>query len=193
MTNYSTEKLRSLIDESGGLASPTRFSVVLPDVSQMVSPALQLTAERLGAIDPRDLNVICTSAQLPGKQLNVMSREVGIGTKSIANGQVFTAINLSFYLTNRYEIRKYFQHWMNCVVTQDENDAMYAGYYNNYVRDVTIHQLSRENDSIESSIYSVTLVNAFPTQMELISLNNQAQTTAMEMTISLAYKTYKII
>ena len=82
---------------------------------------------------------------------------------------------------------------MNCVVTQDENDAMYAGYYNNYVRDVTIHQLSRENDSIESSIYSVTLVNAFPTQMELISLNNQAQTTAMEMTISLAYKTYKII
>tara|TARA_B110000977_G_scaffold194787_1_gene272027 strand:- start:179 stop:760 length:582 start_codon:yes stop_codon:yes gene_type:complete len=193
MTNYSTEKLRSLIDESGGLASPNRFSVVLPDVSQMVSPALQLTAERLGAIDPRDLNVICTSAQLPGKQLNVMSREVGIGTKSIANGQVFTAINLSFYLTNRYEIRKYFQHWMNCVVTQDENDAMYAGYYNNYVRDVTIHQLSRENDSIESSIYSVTLVNAFPTQMELISLNNQAQTTAMEMTISLAYKTYKII
>ena len=193
MTNYSTEKLRSLIDESGGLASPNRFSVVLPDVSQMVSPALQLTTERLGAIDPRDLNVICTSAQLPGKQLNVMSREVGIGTKSIANGQVFTAINLSFYLTNKYDIRKYFQHWMNCVVSQDGNEAMYAGYYNNYVRDVTIHQLSRENDSIESSIYSVTLVNAFPTQMELISLNNQAQTTAMEMTISLAYKTYKII
>ena len=191
MSNYNTEKLRSLIDAQGGLASPNRFSVVLPDVSQMTSP--NGLSEKLGAIDVRDLNVICTSAQMPGKQLNVMSREVGIGTKSIANGQVFTAINLSFYLTNKYDIRKYFQHWMNCVVTQDENDAMYAGYYNNYVKPVTIHQLKRGDDSIASSVYSVTLVDAFPTQMELLQLNNQAQTTAMEMTVSLAYKTYKII
>ena len=191
MSNYNTEKLRSLIDESNGLASANRFSVVLPDVSQMTSP--NEFSERLGPIDARDLNLICTSAQIPGKQLNVMSREIGIGTKSVANGQVFTAINLSFYLTNKYDIRKYFQHWMNCVVSQDGNEAMYAGYYNNYVRDVTIHQLKRGDDSIESSVYSVTLVNAFPTQMELIQLNNQAQTTAMEMTISLAYKTYKII
>ena len=82
---------------------------------------------------------------------------------------------------------------MNCVVTQDENDAMYAGYYNNYVKDVTIHQLERGNDTVADSVYSVTLVDAFPTQMELLQLNNQAQTTAMEMTVSLAYKTYKIL
>ena len=198
MGNYNTEKLRSLIDESGGLAAPNRFAVVLPDVTQMTSP--NGLSERLGPVNPEDLNLICTSAQLPGKQLNVMSREVGIGTKSVANGQVFTAINLSFYLTNKYDIRKYFQHWMNCVVSQDENDAMFAGYYRNYVKPVTIHQLKRGQPSFGKteggeplSVYSVTLVDAFPTQMELVQLNNQAQSAAMEMTVSLAYKTYKII
>ena len=198
MGNYNTEKLRSLIDESEGLAAPNRFAVVLPDVTQMISP--NALSETLPPIDPQDLNLICTSAQLPGKQLNVMSREVGIGTKSVANGQVFTAINLSFYLTNRYDIRKYFQYWMNCVVSQDEKDAMFAGYYRNYVKDVTVHQLKRKTDSFDNdkngksqAAYSVTLIDAFPTQMELVQLNNQAQTAAMEMTVSLAYKTYKII
>ena len=198
MGNFNTEKLRSLIDEKGGLAAPNRFAVVLPDVTQMISP--NALSERLGPVDPEDLNLICTSAQLPGKQLNVVSREVGIGTKSVANGQVFTAINLSFYLTNRYDIRKYFQHWMNCVVSQDEKDAMFAGYYRNYVKDVTVHQLKRKSDSFDNdkngksqAAYSVTLIDAFPTQMELVQLNNQAQSAAMEMTVSLAYKTYKIL
>ena len=197
MGNYNTERLRSLIQESGGLAAPNRFGVVLPNIIQMTSP----TGERWKFTGvPEDRNLICTSAQLPGKQLNVMSREVGIGTKSVANGQVFTAINLSFYLTNKYDIRKYFQHWMNCVVSQDENDAMFAGYYRNYVKPVTIHQLKRGQPSFGKteggeplSVYSVTLVDAFPTQMELVQLNNQAQSAAMEMTVSLAYKTYKII
>jgi len=191
MSKYNTEKLRSLIAESNGLASPNRFSVELPDVSGMTSP--NALSDVLAPVGMENISILCTSAQIPGKQLNVMSREIGIGTKSVANGQVFTAVNLSFYLTNEYEIRKYFQYWMNCVVTQDENDAMYAGYYNNYVKDVTIHQLERGNDAVTDSVYSVTLVDAFPTQMELLQLNNQAQTTAMEMTVSLAYKTYKII
>jgi hypothetical protein len=191
MSKYNTEKLRSLIEESNGLASPNRFSVELPDVSGMTSP--NALSDVIAPVGMENVSILCTSAQMPGKQLNVMSREIGIGTKSVANGQVFTAVNLSFYLTNKYEIRKYFQHWMNCVVTQDENDAMYAGYYNNYVKDVTIHQLKRGSDLESESVYSVTLVNAFPTKMELLQLNNQAQTTAMEMTVSLAYKTYKII
>ena len=191
MSKYNTEKLRSLIEESNGLASPNRFSVELPDVSGMTSP--NALSDVIAPVGMENVSILCTSAQMPGKQLNVMSREIGIGTKSVANGQVFTAVNLSFYLTNEYEIRKYFQYWMNCVVTQDENDAMYAGYYNNYVKDVTIHQLERGNDAVTDSVYSVTLVDAFPTQMELLQLNNQAQTTAMEMTVSLAYKTYKIL
>ena len=198
MGNYNTERLRSLIQETGGLAAPNRFAVELPDVSGMISP--NALSERLVKVSAEDRNLICTSAQLPGKQLNVMSREVGIGTKSVANGQVFTAINLSFYLTNRYDIRKYFQYWMNCVVSQDEKDAMFAGYYRNYVKDVTVHQLKRKSDSFDNdkngksqAAYSVTLIDAFPTQMELIQLNNQAQSAAMEMTVSLAYKTYKII
>ena len=191
MRRYNTEKLRSLIGESNGLASPNRFSVELPDISRMTSP--NALRDVLAPVGMENISILCTSAQIPGKQLNVMSREVGIGTKSVANGQVFTAVNLSFYLTNEYEIRKYFQYWMNCVISQDENDAMYAGYYNNYVKDVVIHQLSRGSELESESIYSVQLVNAFPTQMELLQLNNQAQTTAMEMTVSLAYKTYKIL
>ena len=192
MSNYNTEKLRSLIGAQGGLASPNRFMVLLPTIASMIPPTAA-AREKLQPIDPADLSLICTSAQIPGKQINVMSREIGVGTKSVANGQVFAAVNLSFYLTDDYVARKYFQYWMNCVVSQDLGVPMYAGYYENYVKDVNIYQLPRGSDSISKAVYAVTLVDAFPTQMELIQLNNQAQTTAMEMTISLAYKTYKTI
>ena len=32
MSNYNTEKLRSLIDAQGGLASPNRYMVLLPTI-----------------------------------------------------------------------------------------------------------------------------------------------------------------
>jgi|TARA_B110000858_G_C17541538_1_gene353772 hypothetical protein len=189
MGKYSVEEFRSTIGANGGLASANRFQVELPDVSQMISP--NALSEVLAPVGMGELNLMCTTAQLPGKQLNVLSREIGIQTKSVANGQVFTAVNLTFYLTGTYDARKYFQYWMNCVVSQDVGQPMFAGYYQNYVKDVKMHQLDRKSDS--KKLYSVQLIDAFPTQMELIQLNNQAQTAAMEMTISLAYKTYKII
>jgi len=189
-TKYNTNTLRSLIAQSDGLAAPNKYQVELPDVSGMISPNAFFATPQGPRIN-KDLPILCTSAQIPGKQINVVNREIGTSTQSVANGQLFTAVNLSFYLTNKYEVKEYFQYWMDCVVSQKNGEPMYVGYYNNYVKDVTIHQLGRNSDT--KKIYSVKLIEAFPTQMELIQLNNQAQTTAMEMTIALAYKTYEII
>ena len=153
-------------------------------------PASTGTISRLlTPIGMENMSILCTTAQMPGKQVNIMSRQIGSDIRSVANGQTFTAVNLTFYLTNSYSIRKYFQYWMDCVMSQNTNEPMVAGFYNNYVRPVKIKQMDR-NDKL---IFTTELIEAFPTQMELVQLNNQAQTTAVEMTVSLAYRTYTTI
>ena len=188
-SRFGTERIRTLFDRDGGLAAANRFQVELPNIAGMIPASTGTVSRLLTPIGMENMSILCTTAQMPGKQVNVMSRQIGSDTRSVANGQTFTAVNLTFYLTNSYSIRKYFQYWMDCVMSQNTNEPMVAGFYNNYVRPIKIKQMDR-NDKL---IFTTELIEAFPTQMELIQLNNQAQTTAVEMTVSLAYRTYTTI
>ena len=76
---------------------------------------------------------------------------------------------------------------MECIVSQSPGQPMVAGYYKNYVKDIVIKQLDQKGNTL----YSVQLIDAFPTNLEMIQLNNQAQTAAMEMTVGFSYRNYK--
>jgi hypothetical protein len=134
-----------------------------------------------------DRAMLCTAGQLPGKTIGLAQRQIGIENRAVSNGQTFTEVTLTFYLTNSYAIRKYFQYWMECIVSQSPGQPMVAGYYKNYVKDIVIKQLDQKGNTL----YSVQLIDAFPTNLEMIQLNNQAQTAAMEMTVGFSYRNYK--
>jgi hypothetical protein len=192
MADFSIDGFRGVLAKQGGLAPSNKYRVELPPLNELKKA--NSTIEENEYVSSFDMNYLCTTTQLPGKQLNVLSREIGIGTKSIANGQVFAPINLTFYLTEEYEIRKYFQYWMECVVSQKVGEPMYAGYYKNYVLPVKMYQMNKGQlaDGLKD-LYGIELIDAFPTSMEMIQLNNQAQTAPLEMTVSLSYKTYNIL
>lgn len=196
---FSTEKLRGLFAQHDGLAPSNRFQVELPDIKDMKLASLSnnLTGNVPG-LNMEERGLLCTAVGLPGKQITVAQRQIGIDNRAMANGQTFGDVNLTFYLTSSYAIRKYFQYWMECVVSQTPGSPMVAGYYKNYIKDITIKQLSRYTVNSNSTkgtedpkvLYTVKLIDAFPTNLEVIQLNNQAQTAALEMTVTISYRNY---
>jgi hypothetical protein len=184
MSTFSTDTLRSTIIKQNGLASNNRYRIVLPRLSGNIKADGNVINKE--PADREDLGTLCTSARLPGKVLSVVDRNIGLEQIKIANGFTFSDANLSFYLTNEYSARKYFQEWMDCVVSP--KPPFTAGFHSNYAKRITIEQMDRDS----KVIYTVELIKAYPTSISEIDLNNQAQTAALELTVSLTYSNYII-
>lgn len=180
---FKTDELRSLLDVEKGVASPSRWKVILPKISGDDKPGGG-TVEWQGTIN--DMNLVCTAARLPGIDVVTVDRNIGMVPQKVAVGKTNTPVSLTFYLTNVYTSRKYFQEWMETVVG---TGAPYtAGFLGLYGKDVTIQQL----DKIGEKVYEVKLQQAYPINLSEIELNNAAATAAAEFTVTLQYTNYTV-
>ena len=180
---FSTEKLRSLMDGENGHASTNRFKVELPIINGTPKPGGGAASTSIAS---EDLNLLCTAARLPGTQINTIDRQIGMEPKKIAVGRVTTDVSLTFYLTNKYSAREYWQEWMDCVASPTA--PFMAGYLGTYGKDVKIQQLDRFGDPV----YKVKLIKAYPINLSEVEFNNQANTSGAEFTVTLAYPEYEI-
>ena len=166
------DEFKSLVARGGGLAQSNRFQVILPQVAG--SP-----------LNINDLNILCKEASLPGRQMTSVERTIGLHQQKVAWGYATTDTNLTFHLLNDYGVRKHFELWQNLVVDQNTFEV---GYYNDYVKPVTIYQLDKNGNKK----YGVQLLEAYPTTMNSITLNN-TQDEVVELSVSLSYKNWKKI
>ncbi len=185
----SIEQLKSQISKGGGLARPNQFLVELPSG------------------DSRALNILCTRASLPGKQILTHDRRINMQFEKVAYGFAVDDVSLSFLLTNDYSARSYFDNWRKKILNEESLTVKYKTEYQEYVR---IHQLKRPifginrdvnlgplNFSIdlnlgEDSIYSVELIDAFPTTASGVEFSNDLDAVS-EMTVSLSYTNWRVI
>lgn len=180
---FKTDALRTIINKEGGAATNNRYIVFLPTLTGTVKP------DGTTAKDPvivADLNQLCTSARIPGKNINIVERQIGLDQLKVANGYTFGEVSLTFYLTNAYGAKKYFQEWSECITSP--TPPYNIGFHNNYAKSVFIEQ----QDKVGGLIYRAELLNAYPTTFTEIELNNQAQTAALEFTVSLTFSNYLI-
>ena len=156
----SIEQLKSQISKGGGLARPNQFLVELPSA------------------DSRALNILCTRASLPGKQILTHDRRINMQFEKVAYGFAVDDVSLSFLLTNDYSAKDYFDNWRKKILDEETLTVKYKTEYQEYVR---IHQLKRPIFGInrdvnigplgfnidlnigEDTVYSVELIDAFPT------------------------------
>ena len=181
---FSTDKLRSLMDLQNGASAPNRFKVILPRISETLK-ADGTAAKEYATTE--ELSILCTAARLPGKNINVVDRNIGLEQLKIATGHVFSDISLTFYLTNSYGVRKYWQEWSECIITPKA--PFTVGFHGNYAKPVSIYQL----DKIGGEVYGIQLINAYPTSFTEIELNNKAQGAMSEFQVSLTFSNYEII
>jgi len=119
------DDLKALISNKGGLARGNVFAVSLPPLAGLRS---------------RELNLLCSSVNLPGRQIMSQEREIGLITQKVANNHAYDDVNLTFRCLNDYGIKEYFETWQNLCIDQQ---SLEVGYLNEYAFNVKIHQLKR--------------------------------------------------
>lgn len=124
---FSIEDLKGQIGGSGGLAKANQFMVQLPQLPNF-------------SVDARELNLFCTVASLPGRQITSVDYQMGTTMRKIANGYATNDISMTFLVANNHVVRQYFEAWQALAhdpVTRE------IGYFDEYVRDVKVSTLER--------------------------------------------------
>lgn len=178
------EELKSKLISKGGMAMNNQFLVELPS---------------MGGVDGRTLNVLCKEVSLPGKQILTLDQTLGMYQEKIANGFAAEDVSMTFYVPNDYSTKKYFDEWRSKILYKKDG-ALVVGYKKDYVKDIVIRQLKKpvarfgfdlgpldiNLDILGKSIYSVRLIEAFPTSLASIQLSSELD-QVVEFTVQFSY------
>jgi hypothetical protein len=184
VTKFAPDRFRSQFEIGLGYSSPNRFEVALPNINGMKKPDGSEISDDTTTGELR--NMLCTAANIPGKNLETTTRQIGIEKRQIVTGHAMPNVLLTFYLTNTYSMKNYWDLWQSCCTSQDENGAMFVGYATNYVMDITLKQYTKN----ARKSYTVHLIDAYPINVNQIQLNNQPQSAVGEVTVELTYRTF---
>ena len=187
VSKFAPDRFRATLTNNFGLASQSRFEVEFPKLDGMTKPN---GGDIFDKTTSEDRNLLCTAAGMPGKQLQVVNRGATLGMENqlVVNGHTMPEVSFTFYLTNTYGMREYFERWMQVCSSIGRDEVQYAGYYKEYSqKDVKVRGYTRNG----RRAYTVDLINCFPTSINTIEFNNQLQNAAAETTVSIAYRTYK--
>ena len=178
---FKTDELRGLLDAESGLYSPSRWTVFLPSISGKT----KVNGGGVGDYNTDDLNLVCTNARVPGKNVRTIERNMGVSQR-VAVGFEPGEATFSFYLSNQFTARKYFQDWMDTVISRE--GSFDVGFFDDYKADIKVET----RDKLDQVVYTTTLQDCFPVTLNEIELNNQAQQAASELTVNIAFKNYVV-
>lgn len=197
----SLDKIKAVVTSRGGLARPNNFLIELPSIR---------------GVSSREMNILCRNATLPGKQIVTHDRRIGMQFEKIAYGYAVDDVTLTFLMMNDYSVRNYFDAWRSVIL---DEEGQTVAYKNQYEKRVVIHQLANSvpaltasasinvgpfsagisrsvglpfggNLNITTPVYSVELINAFPTTIGQIDFNNDAD-GFIEMQVQMSYTNWK--
>jgi len=199
----SVDQLKSLASSKLGFARTNQFLVELPPFRNQGLLSSLVTLLTSGTQGGGDLNLLCNSVTLPGKQILTYDRVIGLERSKVSYGYAVEDITMTFYALNDYGIRKYFDTWAAATVSEDFNIVPYK---NEYSRDIKIHQLRKPiiNKSLGAgpininigigggTSYSVRLIDAFPTTVQQIELNNELD-GLVQINVQMSYTRWQSI
>ena len=190
----SVDDIKSLIAKKGGVARQNRFQVIFtpPSVSLLnLNPEVLVGSLVSGSFkfknllnDPRDISLLCMSAQLPGRQITTTEYIAEKQTVPQVQSIIDEDVTLKFMLTNDYYMKIMFDNWLSGIV---DLDKYRVGYKKDFAVDVVIQQLNDKN----IPVYGVRLENAFPTTVAAIELDNSSENTIQELSVTFSYDKYE--
>lgn len=164
----SINDLKGIISGKGGAARSNRFKVILPPINGVTS---------------NELDLLCRDVNLPGRQILTRERTIGIQTRKVAYGFAQEDVSITFLLLNDYGAKRYFEAWQNIAINQE---TLEIGYKKDYSKKVSIFQLDNQN----RNVYKCDLLEAFPTTMNTIALNNELD-GLVEVNVQLSYTNWE--
>jgi hypothetical protein len=197
------DQLKSLASSKLGFARSNQFLVELPTSFNSSGGFLGKIATFLtsGNMGGGNLNLLCSTATLPGKQILTTDRKTGMEFSKVAYGYAVDDVTMSFVALNDYGTRKYFDEWRSQILDEKRQTVAYK---NDYAKSVKIHQLRKPIKALGASlgpininiglgggsVYSVELLDAFPTTIGQIELNNELD-GLVQINVTLSYTNWQ--
>lgn len=194
------DNLKATISKKGGVAFANRFQVFFQPpgaatlknllnsdpkslVGDLAKNAISGGSPKNIIPDPRDISILCESVNLPGRQISTVDYQADRQTIKIPYGVINEDVTMSFILTNDYYMKQLFDKWMSGIF---DVEKYRVGYKKDFVTDVVIQQLNKNN----VPIYSVRLEDAFPVTMQSIQLDSNSENTIQKLNVTLSYENY---
>lgn len=169
------DKLKTILSNRGGAAVQNRFELV-------VTPPASIDVG-----DSRDLSILCDSCTLPGRQVTTVDYQILQQPYKIPNGFLNEDVTFSFILTNDFYAKRVFEAWANAAVDFDRYKVRYR---DSYAGTIDIRQLQKSTNGENKVVYSTRLLNAFPTSIGSIPLDNSAENSIQKFVVSVAYENF---
>lgn len=132
------------------------------------------------------LAMMCTTAVMPGRQLNTVQHKHEQYPITIPVSQSYAPVTFGFTLSGNLKERRFFELWQD-VVVNNENGTM--NYYNEYTAPIKMFQLDKNN----KATYGVELHECYPTSISDVSYTYAANNEILNMSVSLSYKYWSSI
>jgi hypothetical protein len=131
------------------------------------------------------LNMYCQAVNLP--DLSIMDVEARIfGEAShIPFGIAYSPLQLTFLVTNKFDICAYFEKWSNMVF---DRRSRTSGYYKDYVKEIVLSVQDKEGNTR----YKVRFMQCWPKNLQPTSLAHDNHTPIM-LNVTLQYKWWEKI
>ena len=152
---------------TGDLARSNRFEV------EILSP---------GAIDSKDVNILCEDASVPGLIIPYAPVKIGNITEPRAHGMEFFGDNatFTFFCDTNWDVRSYFENWMAATVNPVSREAT---FFDLCAGTINIFSLNRK----DTRVRGWQLVDCIPRNISLGNFS-QGNEAPMRVSISIAYK-----
>ncbi len=156
------------------IARPTHFQVEILTVPELV----RSTA---GASDfQRDLKFLCVGVEMPGTQLLTQENRVYDLPQKYAYMKAHDEAVLTIRIDKDYMSRYFFEAWEDSCYNRNTGNAFYKSSYVGNIRISTM----REDGTCP---YSLTLEDAFPTQISNVSYSWESTGQVAQFTVSFAF------
>ena len=160
--------------KSTGLAKTNRYRVTI------ATPSLMTGLMNSGRL----ITLFCESTALPGQAIATTEQRIMGETREFPYSKMFDNITLSFYIDNNFEVKGFFDNWLNSV-SNTQNKI--TSYYKDYIAPTVLIEVLPMDSEV--STYSITLHEAYPKGISPIQLSADSRDIA-KIGVSLNYKYY---
>ena len=134
----------------------------------------------------REVSIMAESVTMPGMSITSKpfktwgpNHQLPVGSDYGGDG-----ININFYIDGRMELKRFFDTWMEMIVTG--NDYM-VKYQQEYSTSIYIYHL----DEMEVPTYAIELIDAFPKSMAPIHFDSNATNQFARLNTTMAFRRWK--
>lgn len=160
--------------KSTGLAKTNRYRVTIAIPNSMSS---QMNTGRL-------ITLFCESTSLPGLVVATTENRIMGETREFPYAKYYDNVTMSFYVDNNFEVKGFFDNWMNKIAST-ENKVV--NYYRDYIAPTILIEVLPMNSEVAT--YSMTLHEAYPKAVSAIQLAADSRDIA-KIGVNINYKYY---